>query len=345
MYTEFYHFEEKPFGLTPNPAYLFLSESHRVALNHLTFGIDQREGFILITGDVGTGKTTLCRALLARLRDGYRTAYVFNPILSPKDLLETILEEFGASVKNSMTKRDLMAQLNQLLLTFFKKDEKAVLIIDEAQDLEADTLENIRLLSNLETTKEKLLQIILAGQPELEEKLALHSLRQLRQRITIRHKLRPLTLRETQAYILHRVTIAGPQSMIRFDDAAIKTIHKLSAGVPRVINQITDRALLAGYVNQRRIISRALVRKGVKALSIQRHNTGGHFLKWLGIATACVLLGGVGYWGFVKNMPDKTGKISIIYSKQTPTVRLIPKNFRPAHPANHSEVNPFHEPH
>ena len=185
MYREFYHFKEKPFGLTPNPAYLFLSESHRLALNHLVFGIDQREGFILITGDVGTGKTTLCRALLARLRKGYRTAYVFNPILSPKDLLKNVLEEFGEPVKDGLTKQDLMSQLNQLFLTFFKRGENAVLIIDEAQDLESDTLENIRLLSNLETTKEKLLQIILAGQPELEEKLALHSLRQLRQRITI----------------------------------------------------------------------------------------------------------------------------------------------------------------
>ena len=237
-----------------------------------------------------------------------------------------------------------MSQLNLLLLTFFKRGENAVLIIDEAQDLESDTLENIRLLSNLETTKEKLLQIILAGQPELEEKLALHSLRQLRQRITICHRLRPLTFRETQDYILHRVTIAGPQSMVRFDEAAIKTIHKLSRGVPRVINQITDRALLAGYVSQRRIISRTLVKKGIETLSIQNSGKKIHLLKWLGVATACVFLSGIGFWGIVKNTPGKTAKICIVcFDRQAPAT-LIPAVSRTVQPEVHPEVNSFHEP-
>ncbi len=294
MYTSYYHFNEKPFGLTPNPAYLYLSDSHREALNHLRFGIEQREGFILITGDVGTGKTTLCRTLLSQLKGGYKTAYIFNPILSVKDLLKNILEEFDKTVPPNKTKRDLITDLNKTLLAFYQKGLQSVLIIDEAQNLSIEVLENIRLLSNLETTKHKLLQIILVGQPELEKKLQCHDLRQLNQRITIRYRLSPLSLLETSEYIHHRLIVAGPSCAVRFERSAIKTIHHLSKGIPRLINQLCDRALLVGYVAQKRNITRKMVKKGYQALRPKKpfpFTT----LRWAGITAGllCIIALGV----------------------------------------------------
>ncbi len=289
MYTEFYHFKEKPFGLTPNPAYLFLSESHREALNHLNFGIQQKEGFILITGDVGTGKTTLCRSLLSQLKKGYKTAYIFNPVLSIKDLLKNILEELGIPVRAGQTKRDLIVALNQRLLDFYKQGIGTVLIIDEAQDLSIEVLENIRLLSNLETTRDKLLQIVLVGQPELEEKLALHSLRQLNQRITIRYHLKALSLEETRDYIQHRIIIAGTSASVRFDASAVKVVYRLSGGIPRLINQLCDRALLAGYVAQKRNITGKLVKKGLHSLQPKKRFPL-RMLQWVGITAGILLI-------------------------------------------------------
>lgn len=294
MYTEYYHFNEKPFGLTPNPTYLYLSESHREALNHLNFGIQQREGFILITGDVGTGKTTLCRTLLSQLKEGYKTAYIFNPIVSIKDLLKNILEEFGEKVRPGKIKWDLIVWLNQRLLDFYKQGLKAVLIIDEAQDLSTEVLENIRLLSNLETTRDKLLQIVLVGQPELEEKLSLHALRQLNQRITIRYRLEPLSLEETRDYIQHRIIIAGTSASVRFDPSAMKVVYRLSKGIPRLINQLCDRALLAGYVAQRRNITGKLVKKGLHSLN-QKKRFPIRVLRWAGISAGLALILAGGY--------------------------------------------------
>ena len=297
MYTEYYHFHEKPFGLTPNPAYLFLGESHREALNHLNFGIQQKEGFILITGDVGTGKTTLCRTLLSQLKNGYQTAYIFNPVLSLKDLLKNILEELGETVKPGKTKRDLIVWINQRLLDFYRQGIKTVLIIDEAQDLSSEVLENIRLLSNLETTRDKLLQIVLVGQPELEKKLSLHSLRQLNQRITIRYHLKALTFEETRDYIHHRIIIAGNAASVRFDDSAVRVIYRLSRGIPRLINQLCDRALLAGYVAQRRDITGRLVKKGLQSLQPKK-SPPFKVLRWVGISAGIIFILVGGYLSF-----------------------------------------------
>jgi len=323
MYIEYYRFKEKPFGLAPNPTYLYLSESHREALNYLKFGIEQGEGFIVITGDVGTGKTTLCRTLLSQLKEGYKTAYIFNPILSVKDLLKNILEEFGETVKAGKTKRDLIVRLNELLLDLYKRGLRAVLIIDEAQDLSVEVLENIRLLSNLETTRDKLLQIVLLGQPELEEKLSLHDLRQLNQRITVRYCLDPLSPEETSEYIHHRLVIAGPSSSVRFERSAAKIIHRLSRGVPRVINQLCDRALLAGYVAQRRSISGKLVKKGLHTLN-PRKSLSLKILRWAGItAGICLILAG-GYMKLrsMKNKDFESTKYPISLTQSNPRTSL-----------------------
>jgi general secretion pathway protein A len=246
MYTEFYGLREKPFSLSPDPRFLFLSDSHREALAHLLYGIEQGEGFIAITGEVGTGKTTLCRTLLQRLEPGSEVAFLFNPQLSGLELLQAIDAEFGLETQGK-TRRELMDQLNRFLLTKRQEGRRVLLLIDEAQNLEREALEQVRLLSNLETDTTKLIQIILIAQPELDVMLESPELRQLRQRINVRWRLRPLSQGETRDYVRHRLRVAagGPREI--FTDFALREIHRRAGGVPRVINRLCDRALLAGY--------------------------------------------------------------------------------------------------
>jgi len=265
MYEDFYGLREKPFNLTPDPRFLFLSESHRVALEHLLYGITQKEGFMLITGDVGTGKTTLCRFLLERLEQGTETALILNPQISEEELLSGILSEFGIT-SSEIGKKGMVDRLNQFLLEKLASNRKVAVIIDEAQNLSLSVLEQIRLLSNLETEKEKLLQIILVGQPELQEKLKLPVLRQLNQRISIRCHLRPLGKNETQKYIEHRLMIAGSKGDITLSKRAISLIFKRSKGIPRLINLISDRALLGGYGKQTNHITPEIVKGAVESL-------------------------------------------------------------------------------
>jgi len=248
MYEQFYDFEESPFNITPDPRFLFFSEKHREAFNHLLFGIRERKGFIQITGEVGAGKTTLCRALLEELGDGYRTALILNPLVSRVQLIWTILNELGLDPDEDGVVLWL-AKLNEFLLEQLRLGQDVVLLIDEAQDLSRDLLEQIRLLSNLETDQRKLLQIVLVGQPELRDLLDERGLRQLRQRITVRYHLRPLSSWETEAYIQHRLHVAGANSRPTFSRAAVWWIHHYSHGVPRLINAICDKVLLAGYVS------------------------------------------------------------------------------------------------
>lgn len=265
MYTQFYGLREKPFSLSPDPRYLFLADSHREALAHLLYGIEQGEGFIAITGEVGTGKTTLCRTLLQRIEPGTEVAFIFNPQLSALELLQAISAELGLET-GDRTRRELTDQLNRFLLTKRQEDHRVLLIIDEAQNLAPDALEQVRLLSNLETNTAKLIQIILIGQPELDAILEQPSLRQLCQRISVRWRLAPLSTNETREYVRHRLRIAAGAPRDLFTELALREIHRRSQGIPRVINLLCDRALLAGYAASAKAIGLGLVTQTQKEL-------------------------------------------------------------------------------
>jgi general secretion pathway protein A len=266
MYTGFYGLREKPFSLAPDPRYLFLSASHREALAHLLYGIEEGEGFIEVIGQVGTGKTTLCRTLLDRIGSDAEIAYIFNPSPSEVELLSAINREFGLPTA-ARTRTDLLDSLNHFLLEKNASGRRVLLVIDEAQNLDPAVLEQVRLLSNLETDQRKLLQIVLLGQPELREKLDHPSLRQLRQRITVRYHLRPLSREETQRYITHRLRVAGAQNGgPSFTPWAIRTVHRYSRGVPRLINAVCDKALLYGYVNGAHELKARAVRRAIAEL-------------------------------------------------------------------------------
>jgi general secretion pathway protein A len=265
MYQEFYGLKEKPFVLTPDPQFLYLSESHQTAIESLLYGIRQKEGFMVVTGDIGTGKTTICRALLEKLDRNVKTAVIFNSFLTEEELLESILLDFGFPSKGR-TKKERIDALNKLLIHFLYHGKNAVLIIDEAQNLSVPVLEQIRMLSNLETEKEKLLQIILLGQLELNPKLRSDELEQLNQRIAIRHRLLPLTRTETECYIHQRLMVAGSQGTINFSKSALKEIHKFSKGTPRLVNLICDRALLAGFVEQTYDVDREIIKRAKESL-------------------------------------------------------------------------------
>jgi general secretion pathway protein A len=265
MYQEFYGLREKPFALTPDPQFLFLSESHRTAMESLLYGIYQREGFTVLTGDIGTGKTTLCRALLVKVDPRVKTALIFNSFLTEEELLESILQDLGLPVKGRSRKK-LIDDLNKFLLLQLSEGNHVVLIVDEAQNLSLPVLEQIRMLSNLETEKEKMLQIILLGQLELEEKLQSSELKQLNQRIAIRNRLLPLTRAETEGYIYQRLLIAGARGNVTFSNPALSDIYKFSKGIPRLINLLCDRALLAGFVDQTCQIDQVIIQQAKKSL-------------------------------------------------------------------------------
>lgn len=247
MYQDFYDLREAPFNITPDPRYLFFSKRHREAFEHMLFGIQQRKGFIQITGEVGAGKSTLCRAVLEELGDGYCTALILNPVMTGIQLVRSILRELRLNDRGNDRIR-LIERLNRFLLEKTGDGVEVVLLIDEAQDMSEALLEQVRLLSNLETDNRKLLQIVLMGQPELRDMLHRPELRQLHQRITVRYHLGSLDRRETEAYIHHRLRVAGSTGRPSFSRPAMSRIHRYSDGVPRVINAVCDKALLAGYV-------------------------------------------------------------------------------------------------
>ncbi len=265
MYQEYFGLKEKPFALTPDPQFLYLSDSHRTAIDSLRYGIEQREGFIVITGDIGTGKTTICRAFLDKLDKSVKTAVIFNSFLTEEELLESILLDFGFSSKGR-TRKERIDALNKLLIHLLFQGKNAVLIIDEAQNLSIPVLEQIRMLSNLETEKEKLLQIILLGQLELDQKLRSDELKQLNQRIAVRHHLLPLTQSEMESYIHQRLMVAGSQGSITFSKSALAGIYKFSRGTPRLINLLCDRALLGGFVEQTHHIDKTIIKKAKNSI-------------------------------------------------------------------------------
>ncbi|MFO7870746.1 MAG: AAA family ATPase [Kiritimatiellia bacterium] len=265
MYLEFYNLDEYPFSVTPDPRFLYFAPHHKEAYDHLMYGIKARKGFIEMTGEVGSGKTTLCRAVLANLDKDVETALILNPSLTETQLLRAMLNDFGLEVRG----RDRLAyieKLNEFLLWKNRENVNVALLIDEAQDLSPQVMEQIRLLSNLETDQEKLIQIVLVGQPELVRRLDRPDLRQLRQRITVRYHIPPLTQEDTEMYIRHRLWVAGADGTAVFDPSAIREVCKFSKGCPRLINAVCDNALLAGYVARTRKINAKSVKKAIQQL-------------------------------------------------------------------------------
>ena len=282
MYLEFFGLNEKPFGLTPDPKFLFFSEKHREALDHLLYGIHQKEGFVLISGDTGTGKTTLCRALLERLNpQEVRTSLILNPLLNEEELLKAILQDFGLPAWGA-TRKELLDVLNRFLLKTLAARKTAVLIIDEAQHLSAECLEQVRLLSNLETDKEKLIQIILVGGEELPVKLERREMRHLQQRIALRYHLRPLDKGETRRYLQHRLNMARVAGSSSFDKGAHREIYRFSKGVPRLINIVAERSLLAAYLGGSRKIRQTHVLEGRQSLNGRFPRSRRTLLPWFG---------------------------------------------------------------
>ena len=297
MYLPFFNLREAPFNLTPDPRFLFLSSQHEEALSHLLYGIHERKGFIEITGEVGTGKTVLCRALLEQLDDSVSTALIFNSYLTRTELLASISRDFGLAPEGGVGAA-LIDRLNTYLLSEFSAGRNAVVVIDEAQNLEPTVLEQLRMLSNLETTRGKLLQIILVGQPELRAKLSLPGMRQLDQRIAVRFHINELSPGETARYILHRLQVAGADTRITFTPQALKLIYRYSTGLPRRINLLCDRALMNAFVHETHCVSGSLVRQSARDLEGGRQTVGARtagtrLLGRLALAslTGCALLG------------------------------------------------------
>ena len=301
MYEAFYGFKEKPFTLTPDPRYFYPSRAHREALDHLLYGIREREGFIVITGDVGTGKTTLCRAVLGQVEEGTTTAVILNPILSEDELLRAILRDFGLTGAGR-TKNELIAELNAFLLATITAGRRAVLIVDEAQNLSHALLEQIRLLSNLETDREKLIQIILVGQLDLLKHLGSPELKQLNQRVSVRYRLRPLTYQEMCQYVYHRLMVAGGATGVAFSTGALRVIYSFSQGIPRLVNLAADRALLQGFGDQAHEITRARARAAVRSVADDGAEIGTRrVFAWraLYVLVVAILLAGAGVAGWM----------------------------------------------
>lgn len=298
MYTQFFGLTEKPFSITPDPRYLYMSPRHADALAHLLYGISESGGFIQLTGEVGTGKTTLVRSLFEQLPDEADVALILNPELTTQEFLTAITGELGIKVPGDLSIKALIDGLNAYLLDAHGRGRRTVLIVDEAQNLGAELLEQVRLLTNLETPKQKLLQIILIGQPELREVLSRADMRQVAQRVTGRYHLEPLNQVDTSKYVKHRMRVAGASGSV-FRPAAIREIFRRSKGVPRLINVVADRALLAAYAQESRIINRRLVRRAAAEVFGDRRT--GAWRRRLAAGVAAVALAGAAtvgtmYW-------------------------------------------------
>ncbi|MGR8941962.1 MAG: ExeA family protein, partial [Gammaproteobacteria bacterium] len=264
MYKQYFHFSELPFSIAPDPHFMYMSRRHQEGLAHLLYGITVGGGFVALTGEVGTGKTTLCHCLLKELPDNIDIALILNPKLNAIELLANICDELGVAYDKTQSSLKLLVDaLNHYLLAAHAAGRRTVLLIDEAQNLSMEVLEQVRLLTNLETSKTKLLQIILVGQPELKQMLRRQDLRQLNQRITARYHLLPLTFNETRAYIRHRLRVCGGDPEL-FKERAIRKVYRLSTGIPRLINILCDRALLGAYADNAQTITPGMIKHAAK---------------------------------------------------------------------------------
>jgi general secretion pathway protein A len=353
MYTAFFGLNEKPFAITPDPRYLFMSERHGEALAHLVYGVTESGGFIQLTGEVGTGKTTLVRTLLQnRLPDNADVAVVLNPRLSAIEFLETICEELHIlepEFKGST--KALVDALNKQLLQAYSEGRRVILVVDEAQNLSRDVLEQVRLLTNLETAKQKLLQIILIGQPELRDLLSRDDLRQLAQRITGRYHLEPLSRDETAQYVEHRLRVAGALGEV-FENSAKSEVFRLTDGVPRLINVICDRALLGAYSREQRRVSRRLVRRA--AAEIKGEPFTLPWLRWAmpALAAVAVVVIGASLWSLAGDRQAPASpvtEIAVMPSADTPSEEVVagaataepmPESERESEPESEPEPEP-----
>lgn len=276
MYNEYFGFKESPFSIAPDPRYLYMTDQHRDALAHLVYGLNSDGGCILLTGEVGTGKTTICRCLLEQIPEQAKIALLLNPKVSEIELLETICDELKIAYPDSNNSvKTYTDRIYKFLIESHRNNEKIVLIIDEAQNLDSEVLEQLRLLTNLETNQRKLLQIIILGQPELLDILGRTEMRQLAQRITARFHLQPLTKSEVKAYVDHRLAVAG-QNIRLFPESSIKLLFKLSKGIPRLINVICDRALLGSYVENQYTVNTRTMKKAAKEVFGELKNVEKH---------------------------------------------------------------------
>ncbi len=344
MYKQYYGFKERPFKLVPNPAYLFLSRSHEEALGHLYYAVQQGEGFVEITGEVGTGKTTLCRMFLEKLDENTEAAFIFNPKLDAIQLLKAINDEFGIHSGTDSIK-ELIDILNSFLLEKKSAGKKVILLIDEAQNLSMEVLEQLRLLSNLETTFNKLLQIILVGQPELGDMLDSYELRQLGQRITLSCHLTPLTSKETREYIRHRIRIASHKPGVDFSRSAFNAIYKHTHGIPRLINIICDRALLTGFSLEKKKITRRLVNSAARELAGRRIYKSGAMWQEKRIVLFLVVLCMVLFAVII--FPPRTSDMADIFNILSVDRKITDPSFQPdtrnldPSPSQQKPINPI----
>jgi len=312
MYAPFFGLSQEPFSIAPDPRFLFMSEMHREALAHLLYGLGGGGGFVLLTGEIGAGKTTVCRAFLEQLPAHCAVAYIFNPRLTAAELLQAVCDEFGITTPEGASLKQLVDSLNAFLLQAHAQGRQGVLIIDEAQSLSADVLEQLRLLTNLETAERKLLQIVLIGQPELRTMLARPDLEQLAQRVIARYHLPALDLAQTAQYVQHRWAVAGTRRAdggavpLPFEPAAMRLVHRLTRGVPRRINVLCDRALLGAYAQGRATVNAPTLRQAAREAFGDR--PGPRPMPWLPLAAGVLLVGGLaGWWAATWQGPAAPG--------------------------------------
>jgi general secretion pathway protein A len=320
MYNEFYGFSEDPFQLSPDPRFFYMSEQHRAAYAHITYALNKSKGFTVITGEAGTGKTTLILMMLARLDGHTRMAHLFNPKLNTRDFLRYICHDFGLKTEGMTTKGDLLILLHRFLLECYARKERVVLIIDEAQTLSPKLLEEVRLLTNLETPQSKLLQVILMGQPELDKILSEQRFRQLRQRISVRYHLSPLDCNQTNEYIEHRLNVAGSRGARIFEPEAVRLIWKYSQGIPRVINTLCDGALVIGHATSREVIGGQIAKEIIRDMSYLRPKAGTFFRRpaFLYAVSGVALAGALGLGALMALKRDHSVPPAAVVEKAVP---------------------------